>query len=259
MAYREVVPEARLCSLVAAVWAFPSTAHVHRVLPDGCMDILFLGGRARIVGAMQSAITVPAIPTPTLGIRLRPGEAERLFPGLAGDLTDEEALLEHLWGDDGRRLEDTMLASIERATTKRADARAILNDALPIVERALARRMASHSVPVDVRTRAAASLLASGTSVADVAAHVCLSERQLARRFAARVGLGPKTFARVRRLQRAAISLKSGETPSSAAAIAGYADQPHFTREAAALAGITPAALAAELTDGHDTATPVAL
>jgi hypothetical protein len=53
--------------------------------------------------------------------------------------------------------------------------------------------------------------------------------------------------------------MKDGETPSSAAALAGYADQPHFTREAAALAGITPRWLAAELSDGFDTSVAVAL
>jgi transcriptional regulator GlxA family with amidase domain len=110
-----------------------------------------------------------------------------------------------------------------------------------------------------VCTRAAATLLADGASVADVARRVGLSERQLGRRFQERVGLSPKAFARVRRLQRAALLMKQGVAPADVATAVGYADQPHFTREAGALAGITPRGLAAELSDGLDTSIPVAL
>jgi AraC-like DNA-binding protein len=39
----------------------------------------------------------------------------------------------------------------------------------------------------------------------------------------------------------------------------GYADQAHFTREASTLAGVTPSALARELSDDFDTAIPVVL
>jgi AraC-like DNA-binding protein len=259
LAYRELPVSTRLRSLVAAAWAFPTHHHVHRVLPDGCMDLVFMDGRARVVGAMRSAVVVPPRSGATLGLRLRPGEAEQLFPGLAGDLTDAEASLEQSWGDDGRRLEDALLALLEKATASHLDACAILRAAVPVLEHALTARLASHRVAVDVRTRAATVLLADGVSVADVGLRVGLSERQLGRRFHERVGLSPKAFARVRRLQRAALLMKRGATPSDASAAVGYADQPHFTREARALAGITPRGLAAELSDGLDTAVPVAL
>lgn len=257
--YSEVAPEPRLRSLVSSVWAFRSNDLAHRVLPDGCMDIVVVGGSARLVGPMQSAICVPPHAAATLGIRFRPGEADRLFPDVASALTDGSAPLSELWGGAGRRLEDALLAVVERATAARHDAHAILRLAMPIVEETIAARLSSHRGETDVRTRAAAALLAEGCSVADAAAHVGLSERQLARRFQRRVGLGPKTFARVRRLQRAALLIKEGASLSAAAATAGYADQPHFTREATALAGVSPVGLAAELTDGRDTSVPVAL
>jgi AraC-like DNA-binding protein len=259
LAYRELPVSMRLRTLVAAAWAFPTHHHVHRVLPDGCMDLLFMDGRARVVGAMRSAVIVPPRSGATLGLRLRPGEAEQLFPGFPGDLTDAEASLEQAWGDDGRRLEDTLLMLLEKATASRLDAGAILRAAVPVLEHSLTRRLASHRVAVDVRTRAAAVLLADGVSVADAALRVGLSERQLGRRFHERVGLSPKAFSRVRRLQRAALLMKQWVTPSDAAVAAGYADQPHFTREAGALAGITPRGLAAELSDGLDTSVPVTL
>lgn len=257
--YRELAPDPRLGSLVSGVWAFPSNAHAHRVLPDGCMDIVVLRGRAHLVGPMRTAIRVPAHTGAALGVRFRPGEAARLFPEVTGDLTDLSAPLAELWRDEGERLEDALLSVLDRATAARHDAHAILRSASPIVERALVARLAHHRGEADVRTRSAAAMLGEGRSVADVAARVSLSERQLTRRFQDRVGLSPKTFGRVRRLQRAALLLKAGEPLASAAALAGYADQPHFTREASALAGVSPMGLAAELTDGRDTSVPVAL
>jgi AraC-like DNA-binding protein len=248
-----------LRSLVACTWAFSAPGRVHRVLPDGCIDIVVIEGRARVVGTMQRAIVVPASLTAVLGIRMRPGEAARLFPAVARELTDSETTLDELWGDDGRVLEEALVTLVEHATRKPLDATAILRSANRTVEAALVRRLASHGEAIDARVRAAASLLAQGAGVREVAERVEISERQLDRRFADRVGVNPKAFARVRRLQRAAALLASGAGLSKTAALAGYADQAHFTREVSALAGVTPSALARELSDGLGTAIPVVL
>jgi len=74
-----------------------------------------------------------------------------------------------------------------------------------------------------------------------------LSVRQLRRRCHAAAGYGPKTLQRVLRFQRFVRMLDAAAPPpdlASAAALAGYADQAHLTRECAALSGLTPAALA---------------
>lgn len=259
MGYREEPPSRPLSTLVSAIWAFPSHGHVHRVLPDGCMDLVALGGELRVVGAMQQAIVVPASESAVLGVRLRPGEAARLFAGLPRELTDSDAPLEALWGDAGRRLADALLAVLDDAAAHALDADAIIERATPIIEDALRARLTAHGHETDLRTRAAAALLERGASVRDASQHVGISERQLGRRFAERVGLSPKLFSRVRRLQRAVLLMKQGIKPVEAAARAGYADQPHFTREAGELSGTTPAELAIELRDGLDTSIPVRL
>ena len=62
----------------------------------------------------------------------------------------------------------------------------------------------------------------------------------------------PKTAARVLRYARAGRLLARGDLAlSQVATLCGYADQPHMTREFAALAGTTPGAVAA--TNGRDT------
>ncbi len=259
MRYRELAPPDRFKSLVAGLWAFPATGHAHRVLPDGCMDIVVIDGRARLVGTMQRAIVVRPSADAVLGIRFRPGEVARLFSGLPGELTDADSLLHDVWGADGRRLEDGLLAVVEDASRRALDADAIVRRALPIVEQALQQRLATRAAPADLPVRAAALLLGQGLSVREAAQRTHLSERHLARRFIERVGVSPRTFARVRRLQRAALELQRGGKPAQAAVLVGYADQAHFTREANALAGATPATLSRELCDGLDTSVPVVL
>ena len=259
MAYAEQPPAPELRSLVASIWAFSGPGTDHRILPDGCIDIVVLGERARVVGAMQQAVIVPALPGAVLGVRLRPGEAARLFPAVPRELTDDEARLDEVWGDDGRRFEDAILELLEHATRQAHGPQEILSRASAAIEHMLRRRLASHATAVDLRVRAAAALLERGASVREAAEHVAISERQLGRRFSERVGLNPKTFARVRRLQRAAELLTQGNPPGAVATLVGYGDQAHFTHEATALAGTTPGTLQRELADPSQTAIAVSL
>jgi AraC-like DNA-binding protein len=239
----------------------------HRVLPDGCIDVLVFGtgrdARARVVGTMKRAFVVPAQASSSaaIGIRFRPGEAARLLPSASRELTDGEAPLDVLWGDDGLVLEAALVALLDTAVRARLEADEVLARASSTIETTLRKRLGSHGEAVDVRVRAAAEMLASGSvnaSVRDAASHVELSERQLTRRFVDRVGVAPKMFARVMRLQRAAALLARGRAPSEAASLAGYADQAHFTRDSSDLAGITPRGLARELSDSFKTDLAVA-
>jgi methylphosphotriester-DNA--protein-cysteine methyltransferase len=86
------------------------------------------------------------------------------------------------------------------------------------------------------------------SSAEDVAATLGLSERQFRRRCQASVGYDPRTLHRVLKFKRFVSVLDAGPLPdgglAAAAVAAGYADQPHLTRECARLSGLTPQALA---------------
>ena len=269
MGYAELLPapdDRVLAPLVACTWAMSGPGPAHRVLPDGCIDILVLGHGgtepARVVGTMRRAFVAPARTGAIFGIRFRPGEAARLLPAAARELTDLEAPLATLLGDEGLALEAALVDLLDRAVADGLRAEEILVRARTVVDSTLRRRLASHGASVDVRMRAAASMLArpgsDAGSVADVAKRVNLSERQFTRRFTERVGVAPKMYARVMRLQRAASLLAAGSSPSHAASLAGYADQAHFTRDSSDLAGITPRGLARELSDSFKTDLAVA-
>ncbi|NEB52285.1 helix-turn-helix domain-containing protein, partial [Streptomyces griseus] len=78
-----------------------------------------------------------------------------------------------------------------------------------------------------------------GGSVAATAAEVGLGARQLHRRSLAAFGYGPKTLARILRLQRALALIRTGLPYAEAACAAGCVDQAHLAREMRALAGTT--------------------
>lgn len=90
-------------------------------------------------------------------------------------------------------------------------------------------------------TRALALLEEPGQlGVAGVARALGLSERQLERRFLARVGVTPKRFATLRRFERAAARAQAAPSLAAAALEAGYYDQSHFIRDFRRFVGVAP-------------------
>ena len=97
-------------------------------------------------------------------------------------------------------------------------------------------------LPKEVGT-AAARALARGSRVDEVAERLGLLPRTLRRRFAAQVGLSPKRFGRVQRLQGVVRGL-DGQAQvdwADTAARHGYCDQAHLADDFRDLAGVTPA------------------
>ena len=226
MHYRELPPPPELAAVVRCLWVREAGSRADvLVLPDGCVDVIVRDGRAMVAGPDTGPVGVALAPgSVVVGVRFEPGAAGAALGVPADALRDLRVPLEDLWGAAGR------------AIGERAGADP---DALAA---ALARRLGQDPDP---RVVCAAGLLARApqTPVPAVARAVGLGERQLRRAFSAGVGYGPRTFARVMRFRRALALLQGGEPPARAAADAGYADQPHMTRELGALAGRTPGAL----------------
>src|SRR5688500_8939537 len=107
--YREFSPPPWLAALVECFWtstARPAapTPTRYRVLPDGCMDLLFdfkatTGRRASIVGTMTRPLDVVAVgPVDLLGVRFRPGGLPAFCTLDAAQLIDASADLSEFWG-----------------------------------------------------------------------------------------------------------------------------------------------------------------
>ena len=184
----------------------------------------------------QSRHTSRPVGAPLLavGARFWPGTAPQLLRLPASELVDRHVPLD----------------AVRPALAARFDARlAGARDPLAVLQHELMRSIADLGEP-DPVVRAATTLLARGPAgVAEVADRVYVSERQLQRRLAERVGYGPKTFQRIARFQRALAQLgREGAELAGAAVLAGYDDQAHLTRESRRLAGLSPRGLVSWMT-----------
>lgn len=215
----------------AVVWTVDASAADGRVLPDGCMDLLWSDGRLLVAGPDTTAHTTGPVPAgrPVSGVRLPPGAAPVLLGVPADALRDLRPDLAAVWGD-----------RLSRAWTD-----AVAAGGAAVLERLMAGRLADRGGrPRDVAV--AARMVAAGRGAEDVADALGVTTRTLHRRSLAAFGYGPRTLGRVLRLQRVLGLLDDGLPLAEVAHRAGYADQPHLSREVRALAGVSPGALAAE-------------
>jgi AraC-like DNA-binding protein len=228
--YRELPPPPPIAAHVMCLWTREGPA-AGRVLPDGCVDIVWTGERLLVAGPATRA-TVPRVsPDVTkVGVRFRTGAAAQALGLPAAELRDESITLEHIWGARGREL-------AERA----ADA--------PSAEhrlRLLSSAVADAPAPDPLVRAAVRELAAPGVRVFELCKSLFVSERQLRRRIEEAVGYSPRTLARVLRLQRfLMLAERGGDELARLAAEAGYADQSHLTRECSELAGLPAGALLA--------------
>jgi AraC-like DNA-binding protein len=183
-----------------------------------------------------AAVLTPSPATRIVGLRFRPGMAPLVLDAPASALLNARVDATDVLDDRAAGLSD----ALAQAPTAREAA---------LVLAAHVARWLEKGRAVDVLVQAAvASLRAArpAPTVARVAADLGVGERQLHRRFVAAVGYGPKVLARIQRLQRfiSHAARPGASSLSHLAWAAGYADQPHLTRECRELAGVTPSALA---------------
>ncbi|CAM5513459.1 HTH araC/xylS-type domain-containing protein OS=Streptomyces aurantiogriseus OX=66870 GN=GCM10010251_48300 PE=4 SV=1 [Streptomyces aurantiogriseus] len=206
----------------AVVWTnTPAGAGVHPVLPDGCMDLLWNQGRLLVAGPDTHAYVPDAPPASWAGLRFYPGTAPALLGVPAHELRDQRVELADLWpAAEVRRL--------------RARVEAAAHPATALEELALER-----AAPPDPELRHLVTALAAGHPVAATADELGIGARQLHRRSLTAFGYGPKTLARILRLQRALALARTGLPYADTATRAGYADQAHLARDVRELSGTT--------------------
>lgn len=115
------------------------------------------------------------------------------------------------------------------------------NEVLDLVEGELARLVHDGAEP-DAGCRAGIELLRSGCCVAEVAEQLGTSQSTLSRRFRSAIGMTPKRYQRLLRLERA-IGLAAHDQIPDWATIAvqsGCYDQAHLNHEFSDLTGLTP-------------------
>jgi AraC-like DNA-binding protein len=255
MRYAQYRPSPALASVVEWYWILEG-AGCHEpqpIVPDGRVElILHFGDRferhlpdgrverqdpALLVGQILAPIRIACRGRAGVAaIRLRPAAARALAGCTAAELTNRTLDLDAVAGSTETLRERLALAPDDGVR-------------VALLEAWLAPRL--RAAPArDVAAAVDAILTSPGaTSLPAVASHAGIGVRQLERRFLADVGMPPKTFARIARLQTALAQIAAGASLAEAAHACGYYDQPHMTRDFARLADTSPAAWSASGAD----------
>lgn len=258
-AVRQFRPVSELEHSVDAFWFHAGTAQDRRgdpvtVYPDGCIDLIFRArrragsvehGRLFVAGASETPYSVAIGDGESfVGVRFRPGMS-RIFVD-----ADPSALLgRNVSAVDIDPVFVSLKARLAEAVTP-AESLGVLGRAIAAAARANPERDAP------ARTRKAIALLRtldSSVRVEAVAGAVGTSVRSLRRDLIDWTGLSPKLLSRIFRFQAALAMVRArpGESLTTIAHEAGYADHPHMTREFQALAGAKPSALQSRAGRAH--------
>ena len=188
-----------------------------RILPDGCLDIIWQDGRVFVAGPDTTAqVGRPVAGSRMFALRFGAGTGPGVLGLPASELVDRQVPLDALWP-----------AAQVRPLAEASDPLAALT--------AAAARRWSDPDPVALLIGAAAR---AGKPASGVAFRCGLSARQLQRRSNAAYGYGPKVLERIFRMQRAVELARRGSPFASVSADVGYADQAHLAREVRAMAGV---------------------
>jgi len=186
-------------------------------------------GHAVIGGARATAyVRDVSQPVCSVGAQLRPGAAALLLGVPAHVLAEHHTALDDVWGAAAGELRERLAAAGDGAGR------------LTIFEAALVARL-PRVRGVHPAVAHALAQLEQASDVSAVVDQVGYSQRRFLDLFHHAVGLTPKRYGRVQRLQRAIVGMASGSLAAVAHAT-GFADQAHLTREFRALAGLSPGA-----------------
>ena len=251
--YCESAASPDLAHVVLSYWEFAAAGNtkepfIHQVFADGCVSLVYYrnvnkaASWLHVVGPRLDSFRVEVSAGDSFwGVRLSPAACSLVLGCNPSTLQNQILPFSQLLPPVGNKL----LQQLDR-TGSFAEAVATYDSFLRSLELKLTE--------VDQEVAAAVGLIESSQGrarITEVAAAVCLSVRQLERRFRAAAGLTPKQFARIRRVRATAVTLVNDKEKNWAARATemGFADQAHLTREFVAVTGRSPVPFAEDIAE----------
>ena len=232
------------------VWSVaPGREAPQRVLQYPVSLVVVAADYARFYGVVSGLSTTTLTGTGwAVGVMCAPAAGALIAGGPMSEHTDRYVDLADVLGDSGDDLTAGVRAAMSpdpHAPSAHATAMAAFAGALrpflPVDEDGLLANQVVAFVEGDREV----------TRVAQVCERFGLSERALQRLVQRRLGLTPKWLIQRRRLQEATERLRTGPAGlGDVAAVLGYADQAHFTRDFARVTAMTPGQFAARHVSG---------
>lgn len=254
MHYEEILPCFHLRKYVKCFWTleqfYKSAPHLlETVLPDGSMELVFnLADRFRryhsngkveiqphtiIVGQMRQAIEIEPLGKINLfGIRFQTIGAYHFFKFSLDEITDKIVQLDLVSDADDKFLEE----QINQVPTTQ--------ERIAIIEDFLIKKL-EKGKSTDKATEAVVERIIQNSgvvSIREIVKEVGISQRQLERHFLQKVGISPKFFSRIIRLNNVLGALQSQQNQnlSNLAISFGYYDHAHFAHEFREFSGKSP-------------------
>ena len=256
MLFHSYVPGSPLCEFVSDFWLYEDYEGEHQrelILPSGTFEMVFNlqedelriydptepQACRRFSGAVVSGpysrpfMSDAPEERAILGVHFKPGGAVALLGIPALEFRDSHVDLKTIWGPAASTLRERLCALSGPA------------DRYRLLEQALMQRLVTNPsghgavrIALDVLMRTHGQ-----AKTRDIARAADLSQRRLIELFANEVGLTPKLFARIRRLQYAVSRSQAAATTDWAqlAIACGYFDQSHLIRDFTAFTGVSPA------------------
>lgn len=248
--YREYLPSPRLASRIACYWTVEigaqGSSQIHRILPDGCIDIILnrsatsCRSAAFVAGLMTEYEVMPCTdPGITFGIRLFAGTAQTFLRYPLSHFQGAPVYLEEIWGAEALLLTEKLLSALS------VEAMICILEEWAVS--ALYREEWTPHVQSSLTNWVQHGILAmydrkGCLSMGDLSDELGFTERHVRRAFQGALGIGPKTLAEIIRFQ--CLLNEWGRSPSRPLADLaypfGYYDQSHFIKSFKRLYGLSP-------------------
>lgn len=244
--YKEYLPSKELRPYIACYWESNRennydtiNSQPKKVVPDGCVDIIFdanglnAGFKGEIVGAMDKVLILSQDGNVrNFGVRFFPGCAHMFIKIPLIEIKNSSTSLTSIWNKEAEIIES--LISDSKSTLERIN----------IIEDYLKKILYDNSLVnfhlLNVLTRIYESK--GNIRLKNIAAREIISQRQIHRNFVNWIGLNPKSFIKVIRLQNIYNkALRYNYINILDIALSnGYYDQAHFIKDFKKFYGDTP-------------------
>ncbi len=259
MNYQVYKPCTDLQPFIKCFWTLEDEGKVdpprQRIVPDGCMEMIFHYGdlykqhfadgsfiiqpRSFIFGQITNYLEIS--PTGSSGIiaaRFMPDGLTPFITVPVSALANKAVSLDEVFGDEGKELENNVMASIDNSRR------------IKLVEDFLLCRLSDPGT-VDVIAKACVDVIFQSQGqlgVLELSDKLNINRRNMERRFASVIGMSPKQLSKVVRLQATLRMLehKRSESLTSIAHENGYYDQAHFIKDFKEFTGTSPKSFFAE-------------
>jgi len=241
---REYIPSEYLQPYISCYWTMTSEIELeepilHRVIPDGCIDIIFdLNERSyrqasSIVGTMTKPIFAELKGQVNyVAIRFLPGGFLHFFNSPVYDFTDRIIPLEMISEKKGHNLTEQLVMENH------------IGNKIKLLENYLKNLLTTNNRNDPIVKNALHNILKNkgNIRVSELSKNVNSSQRQLCRKFDKWVGISPKAFCRIIRFQTILRMLPHHSKCNllSIALDGGYYDQSHFIHEFNSCCGLNP-------------------